>query len=497
MLLCPQEFDKEWDAKVAQALKEVRKLTQPNNKKTTTAPASPASAPAPTGAPATATAPSPSPLPPSAPAPPPQPAPAPTPAAAPPSATPPSPAPAPADAAPAPSPRSLADSQQPAAAAAPTASTEAAEKPVADSPAAAPLPAADGKDVASRGATEAAATPAAAPAAAADAGADAILQAAAAAPPAATAEGGGVAAAAAAPAPAPASAAATAAAPAPSATSIAAAAAAAVALLEPSAVPSAPLPAEAAQLGLDASSYDLSAVGLVRHAVSEAGQGVVDWAQWPERYAQAVADSRLVFEALRAVASHHSKELDKVTGLYFVTAMHLSYSYLVKGPGFGKLARHEQACGLRESGEVVEGRGGRADSMGMHGAGRDAGCGRGTQVRLEEGREGRALACAWLVGLASWVRRGHTYASLGSGYLLLLWRAGWWWFWCGATSCAGLLRYHTSPPCACASHEVPCRVVQAAPDPLVSSWPPVSSSPAAGPGTGGGAQAARGAVAGG
>ncbi|GIL80147.1 hypothetical protein Vretifemale_9315, partial [Volvox reticuliferus] len=107
------------------------------------------------------------------------------------------------------------------------------------------------------------------------------------------------------------------AAPAPALSPEAAAAtatAAALAILQTDAVPSAPLPSglPPGKLGLE--GKDLSPLGLIQHAVTSAGAQVADWSQWPERYAQAAADSRLIFETLTAAAKWHDAQMAEVRG---------------------------------------------------------------------------------------------------------------------------------------------------------------------------------------
>ncbi|GLI71193.1 hypothetical protein VaNZ11_016308 [Volvox africanus] len=90
--------------------------------------------------------------------------------------------------------------------------------------------------------------------------------------------------------------------------------AAALAILQTDAVPSAPLPSglPPGKLGLD--GKDLSPLGLIQHAVTSAGAQVTDWSQWPERYAQAAADSQLIFEALAVAAKWHETQMAEVRG---------------------------------------------------------------------------------------------------------------------------------------------------------------------------------------
>eukprot|EP00198_Chlamydomonas_reinhardtii_P012960 XP_001702297.1 predicted protein [Chlamydomonas reinhardtii] len=70
----------------------------------------------------------------------------------------------------------------------------------------------------------------------------------------------------------------------------------------------------AAELKLGLEGYDLSPLGLVKAAVVGAGTAVADWSQWPERHAQAVSDSRLLFEALTAAAKWHEVQIGQVRG---------------------------------------------------------------------------------------------------------------------------------------------------------------------------------------
>ncbi|GIL54684.1 hypothetical protein Vafri_10421 [Volvox africanus] len=109
----------------------------------------------------------------------------------------------------------------------------------------------------------------------------------------------------------------TPAAPAPALSPAAAAAtatAAALAILQTDAVSSAPLPSGLPPGNLGLEGRDLSPLGLIQHAVTSAGAQVTDWSQWPERYAQAAADSRLIFEALAVAAKWHEAQMTEIRG---------------------------------------------------------------------------------------------------------------------------------------------------------------------------------------
>ncbi|GLC39565.1 hypothetical protein PLESTM_000912300 [Pleodorina starrii] len=287
-----KEYDKAWDEKVEKWLAEF-KATQ------RTSPPGTNVRPPPVGAKDGPVAPPPPSTPPTPPPPPPPPpAPAPAPASAPAPAQPapiePAAKPAAKPAAPAPQPQPAAEAATPAPAVAAPSDTEAAGAILS----------------ATEAATAAASPPADAAPAPAPAAAEAPAPAAAAAAADAAAPKGEEKAAAPAPrtpAPSPAPS------PAPEA-AVAAATAAALALLQTGAVPTAPLPPSLppGQLGLE--GRDLSPLGLIQHAVTSAGAQVTDWSQWPERHAQAVADSRFMHEALTAVAKWHQEQMGQVRG---------------------------------------------------------------------------------------------------------------------------------------------------------------------------------------